>query len=302
MRYGVIDVGSNTIRLIVCELKNNDINIILKEKELSVILNFIDNGKLSDEGAERLLKALDRFSKICELLACKKVYCFATASLRKISNTDEIVSNIRKIIPEMEIISGEDEAYYDFIGLKQIVKDKNGIGLDLGGGSIQIFNFKDNQIVKSTSLPLGGLEMKNRFVSMVYPTLDEIAQIKDYVKKSIKEDGIFKKNRNDVIYLMGGTARAVAKLHRYIHRINKKINKYYISIEELNKLTERFEDPRRSDIDILERIVPDRMNNILPSIIVLDTVCSLSGAKEVVVLKNGVRDGYIQDKILTCEK
>ena len=55
MRYGIIDVGSNTIRLIIFELKGTEIKIILKEKELSVILSFIQNGNLMEEGLERLL-------------------------------------------------------------------------------------------------------------------------------------------------------------------------------------------------------------------------------------------------------
>ena len=172
------------------------------------------------------------------------------------------------------------------------------MGLDLGGGSVQIFKFKDRQVIDSVSLPLGGLEMRNKFVSMVYPTLDEIKEIEDCVKASVKSSKIFKGNNHRVMYLMGGTARAAAKIHRYIYVTKKKSNKYYIPIKELNQLTERFSDPRKSDVDILERILPDRMNNIIPSLVVLNTICTMSGVDEVVVVKNGVRDGYIHDKIL----
>ena len=293
MRYGIIDVGSNTIRLIIFELKGTEIKIILKEKELSVILSFIQNGNLMEEGLERLLKVLNRFAKICELLGCAEVFCFATASLRKVDNSVYVVSEMKKIVENTEIITGEQEAYYDYIGLSQVVKDRSGMGLDLGGGSVQIF-----KVIDSVSLPLGGLEMRNKFVSMVYPTLDEIKEIEDCVKASVKSSKIFKGNNHRVMYLMGGTARAAAKIHRYIYVTKKKSNKYYIPIKELNQLTERFSDPRKSDVDILERILPDRMNNIIPSLVVLNTICTMSGVDEVVVVKNGVRDGYIHDKIL----
>lgn len=298
MRYGIIDVGSNTIRLIIFELKGTEIKIILKEKELSVILSFIQNGNLMEEGLERLLKVLNRFAKICELLGCAEVFCFATASLRKVDNSVYVVSEMKKIVENTEIITGEQEAYYDYIGLSQVVKDRSGMGLDLGGGSVQIFKFKDRQVIESVSLPIGGLEMRNKFVSMVYPTLDEIKEIENCVKSNVKGSRIFKGNNHRVMYLMGGTARAAAKIHRYIYVTKKKSNKYYIPIKELNQLTERFSDPRKSDVDILERILPDRMNNIIPSLVVLNTICTLSGVDEVVVVKNGVRDGYIHDKIL----
>ena len=251
-----------------------------------------------EEGLERLLKVLNRFAKICELLGCAEVFCFATASLRKVDNSVYVVSEMKKIVENTEIITGEQEAYYDYIGLSQVVKDRSGMGLDLGGGSVQIFKFKDRQVVESVSLPLGGLEMRNKFVSMVYPTLDEIKEIEDCVKASVKSSKIFKGNNHRVMYLMGGTARAAAKIHRYIYVTKKKSNKYYIPIKELNQLTERFSDPRKSDVDILERILPDRMNNIIPSLVVLNTICTMSGVDEVVVVKNGVRDGYIHDKIL----
>ena len=111
MRYGIIDVGSNTIRLIIFELKGTEIKIILKEKELSVILSFIQNGNLMEEGLERLLKVLNRFAKICELLGCAEVFCFATASLRKVDNSVYVVSEMKKIVENTEIITGEQEAY-----------------------------------------------------------------------------------------------------------------------------------------------------------------------------------------------
>lgn len=298
MRYGIIDVGSNTIRLIVFETNGKNINVILKEKELSVILNFIKNGELLDTGKERLLKVLDRFKQICNLLGCLDIYCFATASIRKINNSNSILYDIKKIIPNSEIITGKQEAYYDYISLSRCIKDKNGIGLDLGGGSMQIFKFKDSQIIDAVSLPIGGLEVKNKFVSMTYPTPEEIENIEKYVKLHVENSKILKKNNNKVIYLMGGSARAVAKIHKYIYGSNKKIHKYYINLSDLNKLKEKFSKPKKCDIDIIEKIVPDRMNNMIPSLIVLNTVCNLSGVKEIAVIKSTVREGYIYNKIL----
>lgn len=298
MRYGLIDVGSNTIRLIVFETDGKNIKIILKEKELSVILNFIKNGELLDIGKERLLKVLYRFKQICDLLGCIDIYCFATASIRKINNSDFILYEMKKIIPNSEIITGKQEAYYDYVSLIRCIKDKNGIGLDLGGGSMQIFKFKDKQLVDSASMPIGGLELKNKFVSMTYPTYEEIENIERFVKYKIEESKILKKNNNKTIYLMGGSARAVAKIHKYIYNTNKKIHKYFININELNKLKEKFSSPKRCDIDIIEKIVPERMNNIIPSLIILNTVCNLSGAKEAIIIKSSIREGYIKSKIL----
>ena len=88
----------NTIRLIIFELEGTEIKLILKEKELSVILSFIQNGILMEEGLERLLKVLNRFAKICELLGCAEVFCFATASLRKVDNSVYVVSEMKKIV------------------------------------------------------------------------------------------------------------------------------------------------------------------------------------------------------------
>ncbi len=159
MRYGIIDLGSNTVRFVAYEISKKQYLQLVNEKEFIGIISFIEKGVLIQEGVDRLVEVLSKMAKLAELLRCKELHCFATASLRSINNSAEVLTILAdKTGIEVELMNAEQEAECDFLGLTYPKKLEKGVGCDIGGGSAQIFSFKEGQLQNSTSLPIGWLE------------------------------------------------------------------------------------------------------------------------------------------------
>lgn len=145
MIYGIIDLGSNTIRLSFYKYENGEIILLLNKKTMAGIAGYVKDGRLSKEGIKIACDVLKQYKEIINNFGLEKVFAFATASLRNISNTDEAVTEIKEITGfTVDIVLGEVEAIYDFIGASKALDIKEGIVFDIGGGSTEILMYKNS--------------------------------------------------------------------------------------------------------------------------------------------------------------
>ena len=174
MIYGIVDVGSNTIRLSIYKYENNKVILLLNKKTMAGLAGYVKDGELSKAGIKRACEVLKAYREIVENFQIENVFVFATASLRNVSNTDEAVLRIKEETGfNTEIILGENEAIYDFIGASQVVDISDGILIDIGGGSTEFVMYKNKEIIKAYSIPLGSLSMYSKYVSNLIPTENE---------------------------------------------------------------------------------------------------------------------------------
>lgn len=298
MRYGMIDLGSNTIRFVAYDISKKQYVQLVNEKEFIGIISFIENGFLIQEGIDRLTEVLGRMAKLAKLLRCNQLHCFATASLRNIDNSSEVLAAIAdKTGVTVELMSGQQEAECDFLGLTYQKKLEKGIGCDVGGGSAQVFAFKDRQLQASSSLSIGCLRMYNQFVSGVLMTQEEQTALEAFLTEQFSVvpflKNAAKKLDTRVLYAMGGTARAGAKLHKNMIGSASPVEGYRFSIKELDIMNTTLRNMKMNGVHFLNRILPERTHTIMPGLIVLKSIAQYCGAKEIVVTKNGVRDGYL---------
>ncbi len=294
----MIDLGSNTVRFVAYEISKKQYVQLVNEKEFIGIISFIENEVLIQEGIDRLVEVLSKMAPFAELLRCKELHCFATASLRNIHNSAEVLSVIQEHTGiQVELMSGEQEAECDFLGLTYQKKLDKGLGCDIGGGSAQIFSFKDGQMLNSTSLPIGCLRMYNQFVSGVLMTLEEQEKLQhaleEYFSKVDFLKNAAKKLDTKVLYAMGGTARAGAKLHKNMIGSQNWIEGYRFAVKELDIMNTTLRNMKMNGVHFLNRILPERAHTIMPGLIVLKSIAQYCGVKEIVISKSGVRDGYL---------
>ena len=153
MTYGVIDVGSNTIRLVIYELKENRIESLFSNKNTAGLIGYVNDGELSRKGIRKACDVLNSLQKVAAHAQVEKLYVFATASLRNIANTKEAVEEIEKETGlDIDVISGHDEAVLDFEGAAHAQKLKDGVMVDIGGGSTEVVAFADGKITDAVSL------------------------------------------------------------------------------------------------------------------------------------------------------
>lgn len=302
MRYGVVDLGSNTMRMSVYEERGGRLRHMMSERELVGLIGYTSHGVLSDEGILRVVETLSEFRDTAQSIGCDRFACFATAGLRNIHNTEHAVELIRRRTGvEVRVISGEEEARLDFIGARRGAGVEKGLMVDMGGGSTELVRFEGGEILHSVSLPFGSLLLYKNFVREILPTEGELERIAAFVSAQLS--GLSWLRGGEVLCVIGGTGRAVARLRQdRFDRGFSELQGYRFPASDLKALLRELSGARRKSARILTRITPERVHTVLPGLCAFTRLCKASGAGTVVVSRNGVREGFLHEHVLGPEQ
>ena len=283
---GIIDIGSNTIRLVMYDKGGKLSNTAVT----SEILHDTVDGHLTKIGTEKLCKTINYLKKEA---GESKVYAFATFAFRVLENSSDVKKEIyEKTGVEVHILSGEDEAKCDFAALlDEIGTEKNGIGVDLGGGSAQIFGFEKDEMLFFDSYPIGAKKIKKRFAENVFPTDEEAEEIRQYIRNYIGKI----ENRSDSVYIMGGTAKTAVRIYTYIKGTQ---NIEYIETKDIEKIIDFIKEAPE---ELIKNVLRSRYDNIVCGIIIMKELADNFGARRIYVLRGGVREGYLIRNELDCK-
>lgn len=288
MRIGVIDFGTNTLRLNIFETEDKEYRSIYDFAIYSKIVENTVGTSLSQDGIEHVIQAIEEHQQACRHYRCDRTECFSTASLRYIDNAGDVLEQVEfRTGMKIKMISGEEEAKYDYLALKSVVDVSSGIGCDLGGGSLQVFTFNENGPRKSASYPLGSSRTAKNFVKGDIPTMDEISAIKKEVEKSLGTTGI--EPTHGILYAMGGTAKAIEKLY------NATIEKSEtLSLENVNIMLKLLAETPSEAKELIEEFAPKRTRTLVPGLAVLAGVMEKAGCKGMKIYSVGVREGFLE--------
>lgn len=300
MNYAIADLGSNTIRLSVYQTRpDGGFERLFSEKEMAGLVNYISGGVLSQAGMERACQALLHFQKLLRQFGMEELHVFATASLRNIRNTAEAVEAIRRVTGlEVDVVSGDLEAQLGYLGAIRTMDLKNGAMFDIGGGSTELVEVRDGQILRAQSLPLGSLNLFNRHVSKIWPKRRELEAIRDTIRETLALAGL-PKERAAQVCGVGGTARAVLKIaNAWYGRLSLD---RCLTPEELNELTGLLLQRDHQARKLILNACPDRVHTILPGILLMNAVCEALCQGNIYISQYGVREGYLCHKFLETE-
>lgn len=275
---GIIDIGSNTIRLVMYDKGRKLSNTAVT----SEILHDTVDGHLTNKGTQKLCEAVTYLKNEA---GDNPIYAFATFAFRVLENCDEVKEEIfKKTGVKIEILSGKDEAKCDFKSLlNEIGTDKKGIGIDLGGGSGQIFTFENENLKFFDSYPIGAKKIKKIFVENVFPKDEENEKIIKYIRKYITRVD----EKSDVLYMMGGTAKTALRIYSYIKGTQ---NIEYIETKDLGNIIEFIKE---APDELIKNALRSRYDNIVCGIMVMNELAKVYEAEKIYVLRGGVREGYI---------
>lgn len=294
MKIGIIDIGSNTIKGFIYQINNQNIRIEDKKYIYAHLMSYIKKDKLTEEGIRVLLQSAEQLKNLCESYNCDKIYVFATSAVRSAKNTRQIQNAFYESTAlNLDILSEESEAYYDYMSLRYFSAKSSGIGVDLGGGSAQIVVFDKENLLESVSLPIGALRIKNDFVSGLFPTQAEFDIIKKHINMLIEQSTVMQKQYRR-IYLIGGTAITVLTLMRAAENIPLKNVIHMKYLYQIKDILEAMGDERQS---FLLKYAKGREKSIIPGIAVLQAIGEYFGCEEFKVMKCGVREGYLMEKM-----
>ena len=315
MLHGIIDIGSSTVRMAVYDIRGGDIEMLLKKKHVVGLAAYVKDGVMTQAGIDKAVEILAEFTGFLKCFHISRVAAFTTAALRNAKNSKEAVAEIeRRTGLAIRVITGDEEATFDFIGATHAFGHQDGLLVDIGGGSTELVAFARGKIMQKVSLPLGATDFHARFSDDVLPTLAECRRMKEeagrvladidrYVtdaKKTALGSAVsFNTLRADALAGIGGTFKSGLALYNAVY--DMPMENLTIDARALPELIRRFTSDRdlpQDDVILLMRAVPDRLPTILPGLTIAHVVCQHFGATRITYSDSGVREGYIYSEII----
>lgn len=302
--YVIIDIGSNTIRMAVYNIEaDNSFNQIMSNKVSCGIAGYISDNEMSAEGVEVMIDALKQFKIAVDGMSDVKVFAIATASIRELTNKKEIVERIKSEAGfEVDVISGQDEAIYDYYGIMKDIGDATGMLTDCGGGSTEISLFKGDEILFADTMPIGSLNAYHRYVEGIFPTEEELLSIKADIEKMLEklQIPVDTKASPGHIYAIGGTVRATCKLANKLFDRNKSTST--LNASEYDKLFTLYFKDQKKFIRTLLKVKPERVQSLVTGMCIQKTIMDKLGCDEITVSESGVREGFLMNKLEELSK
>lgn len=293
MKKAIIDIGSNTVRLVIYQLMNNQYKQIITQKKTVGLVYYIEDNQLMPDGLKCLTETLCEFKILLENLKVQKSYYFATEALRSILNQKDIINHLsQELNIQIDILSRQQEGLYDYYGMKQSIDFKAGVLIDIGGGSSEVVHFNQNGIIQNQSFPLGSLSLYKEHVKGIVPTTKELNQIHDHVKKEFKDIDVSHYSKHAIG--IGGTLRACILVARTV--LKKNNIQDTLTKEEIDYLINQLTQKSRKTTQIILRIKPDRIHTLIPGLIILKELIQNLSIQDLTIAYTGLREGYFIKK------
>lgn len=299
MLHAIIDVGSNTVRMAIYRIEGGTFDLLLKRKHTVGLAAYLEHGCLVREGIEKTVKILRGFRSYIETFDIRSVHAFATAALRSATNSRAACEEIaRRTGVRIRIISGDEEAAYDFVGAVGSIPYPDGIMMDIGGGSTEIVSYARRRMQARYSLPLGSLALRRAHVKDLLPTREECAEMERAVREVLAGAPEVCALRSSHILGIGGVLNSASRLHELLHR---DAEPRLLRVDALPALIEMFSTALPLDEEravLLLRAAPDRLHNIVPGMIIARVLAETFAAADIFYSDSGVREGYIRKEII----
>lgn len=301
---GVIDVGSNSVRLVVFDEPLRLPTAMFNEKVLCGLGRGLgETGALDADGAKQALIAIRRFVTLARKMKVSTLQIVATAAVRDASNGAAFVSQIERDTGEkVRILSGNEEATYSAYGVLSGIPDACGVMGDLGGGSLELVAIDGHKLGDSVTLPLGPLRIAN---------LGSYGVVKGYIDEQIAKVGWLKKWKGKSLYAVGGSWRAIARVHMaQKHSPLHIIHQYTLSRAEANDFSRLLGKQSKESLARTEGVPRRRQESLPLAALVMRRVLKVLEPKDVVFSANGLREGLAyallteqqraEDPLLAC--
>lgn len=294
-RIGIIDIGSNSIRLVVYERTVNGAHRVADSSKSSARLSerVDDEGKLSNEAIDELIETLRHFTLICAHNHTEQIRAVATAAIRNANNRTEILNRIEAATGLIiELLSGEEEASYGFLGMINSLNIRDGYLIDIGGGSTELSLFRNRSLVHTISLPFGCVSFNKRFGTKGMLSDEDIKALEALVLDAIRHETWIGTTPGLPLVGVGGTVRGLGKMHQAIHKYPfPQTHNYPITGEQTNEL---FEQIRKLPLDKrrkLPGLSKDRADVVVPGVAILRVLFRATKATHYRICGAGLRDG-----------
>ncbi|MGZ4554241.1 MAG: Ppx/GppA phosphatase family protein [Mycobacteriaceae bacterium] len=300
MRLGVLDVGSNTVHLQVVDAHRgaHPTPMSSTKSTLRLIEQIDAEGRLTRDGVDRLIAAVAQAVKVAEASDCEEVMAFATSAVRDASNCVKVLATVQAETGiALQVLSGTDEARLTFLAVRRWCGWSAGriLGLDIGGGSLELAVGNDEEPDLALSLPLGAGRLTLDRLTQDPPTRDELAKLREWLAAELQVPvrELVAQGRPDRVVATSKTFRSLARLTGAAPSGAGPLVRRTLTAEGLHQLIpliSRMTGPDLAEIDGVSR---SRSYQLVAGALVAEATMRTLGVDEVEICPWALREGMV---------
>ncbi|TIP04198.1 MAG: exopolyphosphatase [Mesorhizobium sp.] len=285
----IIDIGSNSIRLVVYEGLARSPSLLFNEKMLAGLgRGIVSTGKLDPEAVTRSMEEFRRFRALSDQAGAEHIYVLATAAAREAVNGPDFIHRAEEVLKtEIRVLTGRQEAYYSALGVISGFHPANGIAGDLGGGSLELIDINREAIGDGITLPLGGLRLQDM-------AKNSLVQAQKIARQELARAKLLKGAQGRIFYAVGGTWRNLARLHMEMTNYPLGIMHHYeISADSAQTFLRQVAKGEVEKVRGIEGVSKNRRSLLPYGAVVLQEIMAAMQPSKIIVSAQGVREGFL---------
>ncbi|MET3522844.1 exopolyphosphatase [Mesorhizobium abyssinicae] len=294
----IIDIGSNSIRLVVYEGLARSPTLLFNEKMLAGLgRGIVSTGKLDPEAVTRSMEEFRRFRALSDQAGAEHMYVLATAAAREAVNGPDFIHRAEDVLKtEIRVLSGRQEAHYSALGVISGFHPANGIAGDLGGGSLELIDINGEAIGDGITLPLGGLRLQDM-------AKNSLAQAQKIAREQLARAKLLKGGQGRVFYAVGGTWRNLARLHMEMSNYPLGVMHHYeIPADSALSFLKQVTKAEIEKVRGIEGVSKNRRSLLPYGAVVLQEIMAAMQPSKIVVSALGVREGFLYSLLDEAEQ
>lgn len=288
--FAAIDIGSNSVRMVLYRLEGRAVWTVFNEKVLAGLgRDLASTGRLSEDGAAQALTALKRFAAVIDGVRPARTFVAATAAVREAADgqafCERVAAETGLVI---RVLSGEEEARYAALGVIAGMPTARGVAADLGGASLELVRIGDEGVGPGVTLPLGPF-------SLASGKPFDPERLRGAIAKRLKPAGDF---RTETLYAVGGAWRTLAQVHmghaRYPLHI---VHQYVMEAGEARDIARLIARSSKASLESWKGLSKKRAETLPHAALVLEGLIERLGLERIVLSAWGVREGLLYEAL-----
>ena len=293
-RVGVIDIGSNSVRLVIYDaLKRVPIPIFNEKSLCGLARGLEETGHMNRTGVALAYRALSRFSHVAQALKVNEIFVLATAAVREADDGMDFVHRIQeKFGFDVQIVSGTEEAKFAALGVASSIYRPDGIIVDLGGGSLELADVKGRETGDCASFPIGLLRLLTQ-------SGDDRKKKKRIIDSYLKDNPIIHALKGRTFYTVGGGFRSLARMH--IAKTKYPMNllhHYTVPIPHFHKMVEKVSHTLPGELKLFPGVTLKRIDMLPTTALVAERIIAHGKPKNITFSAHGIREGFLFAQLL----
>lgn len=290
----IIDIGSNSVRLVAYDGLTRAPTPMYNEKVLCGLgRNVFTTGRLNDEAVARALAALSRFRILCQTMRVAQVLVIATAAPRDAQNGPDFLRAAEEACgQQIQLLSGRREAELSALGVVSGFHAPDGVVGDMGGGSLELVDVRGSVVGQGVTMPLGGLALQD----LSGGSIKKAGKlVREHMRKAVPQ---LETLRGRTFYAVGGTWRAIARLHQASRGYPVHVMHGY-TVDPTDELSflQVVEQTDVSQLQNVETVSEARRPLLAYGALVLEEIIRVGRPRAVAISASGVREGLLFEQL-----